>query len=727
MKEIKLYISCILIACSTLIMYSQQNSAVNKQNLTIEKDFFDVRGLVKEDGTNEAIEDVNVQVNGGGYTSSNAIGEFRVRAKIGDELIISHKDFETIYHTIESNDRITVNVLVKSSQSSINSFKRKQDTSFNNLIDSALVYKKKSAEKSIQFVTESIKSSSSVKQNAEAFEVLADVYMYWKQYDLAVSNYRISLNSFKFNEVKLKLGKAYMMNNNYQESISVLEELNQNELSNYQLVELNEGLGDVYYRMMDYTKSVAYYNTALSIAQQHLIAPKVTDLNSKIAQTFDANGSTEKAEQYYNNSLNLASKENKKRAVEEKIKFADFNNSNQNFDDEIRLRQEAILDIKDIETDSVIDIESDFTTQKQNYKIGNALYMQRNYEDAIPYLEKSRVEAKERKDLVVDKDATRKLSEVFKESGDYENALKTYEAYTKSVEALYIKKEQQITQAARFNKNIAEQQNRITSLESDRELSQSRYNLNQEQNKSQKLIIYSLIGGLLLLLFAAYLMYKYIKQQRLANNLLALRSLRSQMNPHFIFNALNSVNSFIATNDERTANKYLSDFSKLMRAVLENSEQDFIPLEKEIDLLQLYTKLEHFRFQDKFDYTITVDEAINVSDYQIPPMLLQPYIENAVWHGLRYKEEKGQLDITISKKSEDEIIVTIADNGIGREKSKSLKTANQQKQNSKGMGNIKKRVAILNQMYKDKVDVSIDDFQAEGDTGTKVVVTLKRD
>src|SRR5690606_21508151 len=118
---------------------------------------------------------------------------------------------------------------------------------------------------------------------------------------------------------------------------------------------------------------------------------------------------------------------------------------------------------------------------------------------------------------------------------------------------------------------------------------------------------------------AAYLMYKYIKEQKLANNLLALKSLRSQMNPHFIFNALNSVNSFIASNDERTANKYLSDFSQLMRAVLENSEEDFIPLKKELELLELYTKLEHFRFKDKFDYNITVDDAINLDEFQIPP------------------------------------------------------------------------------------------------------------
>ena len=219
-------------------------------------------------------------------------------------------------------------------------------------------------------------------------------------------------------------------------------------------------------------------------------------------------------------------------------------------------------------------------------------------------------------------------------------------------------------------------------------------------------------------------MFKYIKQQRLANNLLALKSLRSQMNPHFIFNALNSVNSFIAVNDERTANKYLSDFSKLMRAVLENSEEDFISLEKEIDLIKLYTQLEHFRFQDKFDYTIHVDENLMVSNYEIPPMLLQPYIENAVWHGLRYKTEKGYLHIRIEETAQNNLSIVITDNGIGREESKALKTNHQKKHNSKGLGNIQKRVDILNNMYKDKVDVEISNV-FENNEGTKVQLILK--
>ena len=198
------------------------------------------------------------------------------------------------------------------------------------------------------------------------------------------------------------------------------------------------------------------------------------------------------------------------------------------------------------------------------------------------------------------------------------------------------------------------------------------------------------------------------------------------MNPHFIFNALNSVNNFISKSDERSANRYLSDFSTLMRSVLENSEEDFIPLEKELQQLELYIKLEHSRFEDKFDYQINIEENVQVAKFQIPPMLLQPYIENAIWHGLRYREEKGELLVTIKENSTDSIIITITDNGIGRKKSAEIKTQNQRKQKSKGMGIIQKRVAILNDMYTDKVDIKISDLQSDG-TGTKVLFILKRE
>ena len=685
-----------------------------------------IRGFIYDSELQKPVSNANIEVNGGAYTTTNGAGEFRIQAKIGDELVIKHKDFETVYYTIENQERIRVEVR-PFRYSSKAQLKNEPDIAFNSLIDSAMVYKKIDLERSIQFVTEALSESRSSKENAEVYEVLGDIYLYWKQYDIAVTNYRISLQSIKANEVQLKLAKAYTLNKNYQESISVFQNINEDQLSNWQKVVLHEGLGDTFFRIKEFDNALDSYNRGLEIASKNLIKPKVTDLNSKIAQTFDAQGKQETAEGFFENSLNLASQENEKRAVEEKVKVADFKNKKNDFSDEIQLRKEAIEDIKQIEQDSAIGIESALTIQKQNYKIGNAYYLQKDFGNAISYLEKSIEEANTKNDLIVEKDAKRKLSEVYSSAGEYDKALETYKEYTELVEALYVKKEQEIVRAAKLSRDISNQQSRITSLETDRQLSQSKYQLTTERNKRQQFVIYSLIGGLLLVLVMAYVMYKYIKQQRLANNLLALKSLRSQMNPHFIFNALNSVNSFIASSDERTANKYLSDFSLLMRAVLENSEEDFIPLEKEIELLELYTKLEHFRFQDKFDYQILVNQDVDVSAYQIPPMLLQPYIENAVWHGLRYKEDKGNLNITIAKKSHSEIAITITDNGIGRDRSKALKTDNQKKHNSKGMSNIKKRVSILNNMYKDKVDVFIDDFQTEGDKGTQVVVTLKKD
>ncbi|MBT8272807.1 MAG: histidine kinase, partial [Bacteroidia bacterium] len=631
---------------------------------------------------------------------------------------------------VKSNERLTVKVEPNNRQDAgalRSTSKYSQSQNFRTLIDSAYVYLKKDAENSIQFLTEALAISSSSRENAEVYETLADVYFQWKQYDLAVSNYRISLQNEDSEEVNLKLAKAFKFNKNYQESIGIYESIDMSQLSNWQLTSLYEGLGDVYFAIQNFEDAINNYKEGLKIAQLNLITPKVTDLNSKIAEAYAAKGDEDNAGEYFDKSLNLATQENKKRAAEEKVKVADFQNKNRAYDDEIKNRQEALEDIEDIEMDTIINNESSLTPQKQNYKIGNAYYLQKDYVNAIPYLEKSIAEADEKEDLVVQKDAARKLSEVYRDAGQFDLAFINARVYESLVDELYIKKEQEIAQANRFRQDLSEKQSRISSLESDRALSTTKYELSEERNKVQRLIIYSLTGGLLLLLIAGYFMYKSIKQQKLSNNLLALKSLRSQMNPHFIFNALNSVNSFITTNDERTANKYLSDFSLLMRAVLENSEEDFIPFEKELELLELYTKLEHFRFKDKFEYSITIEENVKIEDFQIPPMLLQPYIENAVWHGLRYKKEKGKLDINISQPKSDELSIAITDDGIGRAKSKSMKTQNQKEHNSKGLGNIKKRVAILNEMYKDKVDVFIDDFRVAEDAGTKVVVTLKKD
>lgn len=700
--------------------------------------YFSLKGNVIEAETNLPISRVNVEIDGGSYTTTNNLGEFSISAKIGDELILRSDDFRTVYYTITDRQKITLKVENIEEIPELKSKRNKSTDVFRSYIDSAKAFTKKDAKKSIEYVTKALESvpgkTATDAQNSIAFETLGDINLKWEQQDLAIDNYKRSLSAKSSIVVQIKLANAFMKNKNYQESITEYSNLLKKRLSNYQNVQVYEGLGDTYKAINEASRSVFNYQKGLDIAKKHKITPKITNLNSKIGDVYAQGGAVEDATMYYDNSLSLSKKEGKKRAVEEKNKVADFYNQNQDFEKEIRLREETLTEIESFDDDELEeDINSPLTPQRQNYKIANAFVGQEKYDLAIPYLQKSIIEADNKEDLIVQKDATRKLSEIYRDIGQFGKAAETYESYAKVVDELYLKKDQELSQAARFSKEITLKQNRIASLENDRKLNESRYELAvenqdliQKNNKVQRWIIGSLILIALLLLYSAYIQYKGIKQQKYANNQLALKSLRTQMNPHFIFNALNSVNSFIANNDERAANKYLSEFSQLMRAVLENSEEDFISLEKEIKLLELYVKLEHFRFKDKFDYILNVSEDLRLSEFVIPPMLLQPYIENAVWHGLRYKEDRGLLEIIFDQLDSETIKISIIDNGIGREKSMEFKTENQKRQNSKGMGNIQKRILILNEMYKDKVDVTVENVSENGQ-GTKVTLILKKD
>ncbi|MEL7531638.1 MAG: histidine kinase [Bacteroidota bacterium] len=246
----------------------------------------------------------------------------------------------------------------------------------------------------------------------------------------------------------------------------------------------------------------------------------------------------------------------------------------------------------------------------------------------------------------------------------------------------------------------------------------------QEELRRQKFISLFLGLILLVLLGSGFVVLRSYRSRQRAHQRLALKSLRSQMNPHFIFNSLNSVNSYIAKNDPRAANKYLSEFARLMRGVLENSEQEFIPLQTEVQILELYLGLEHLRFQDRFEYEFTVSPDLDRDSILIPPMLVQPYIENAVWHGLRYKKEKGKLSVSIFPQ-EEALIIEICDNGIGRKRSAELKTHNQNQQRSTGLKNTAARLDLINTLYNQQLKINIADLDSKAtDVGTRVEIKL---
>ena len=736
MGMIKFFYICLFLVLGSASGYSQISQTGSN---------FELQGVVKEKGSNQGLSGVAVSTNSGEYTLTNAKGEFKIMVGMGQELVIESPRIETVRYRVTSKDDLEIlvetNIKNNVGLSRSSSQAERSTSSYYTYIDSANYYKKSNIRKSIDFITQSLAQlgmGSNKEQLAIAYSTLGEVYQYHKQYDLAISSYKDALLANQTLKTSLLLGKTYVLNKEYGEAEKLLSPMEKiTKMVPFQRVELYEILGDAYVGLGDVDKAVAFYGEGLKIADKNQIAPKTIDLNSKIATAYAKGNRLQEANAYFNNSLELSSGQAPQRAVQEKEKVADFYNKKNQFGQEIQLRKKSLEDLKKIPKSEVADglsIENDsISAQRINYKIANAYIAQDKYDEAIPYLEESIKDADVDDDLLVRKDATRKLSEVYKYKGDYTKALETYQEYVAVVDTLYVRKEQEIARAARFNRELAAKQSRISGLEQERELTQSKYSLAlteqqlvAESIKRQNWIIYSLIFGMLLMGLAAYFFYRSNKQQKLANNLLALKSLRSQMNPHFIFNALNSVNNFIAKSDERSANRYLSDFSTLMRAVLENSDEDFIPLSKELELLELYTKLEHSRFSDKFDYRITVDEDIDIDAFQIPPMLLQPYIENAIWHGLRYREDKGFLQIGIKQKDKLALEISITDNGIGRKNSAALKTQNQKKQKSKGMGNIKKRIEILNDMYRDRVDVFISDLETNG-TGTKVLFTIKKD
>jgi tetratricopeptide (TPR) repeat protein len=238
--------------------------------------------------------------------------------------------------------------------------------------------------------------------------------------------------------------------------------------------------------------------------------------------------------------------------------------------------------------------------------------------------------------------------------------------------------------------------------------------LKQQKLKQEALVRNSLIAGLILLSLLAVFIFRTLtikrkselQKQQLENEKkqaelqqktveLEMQALRAQMNPHFIFNCLSSINKFILKNDTEAASDYLTRFSRLIRLGLINSQLSLIPLGDEVEMLRLYLDMERLRFSENFDYNIIYGNTIEPETIYIPPMLLQPFCENAIWHGLMHKDGQGKLEIMMSIE-DGQLQCSITDNGIGREKAAELKTKSGTKQKSFGLKITTERLALFN-------------------------------
>jgi LytS/YehU family sensor histidine kinase len=197
------------------------------------------------------------------------------------------------------------------------------------------------------------------------------------------------------------------------------------------------------------------------------------------------------------------------------------------------------------------------------------------------------------------------------------------------------------------------------------------------------------------------------------------------MNPHFIFNCLSSINKFILKNDTDAASDYLTRFSRLIRQSLTNSQLSLIPLSDEIEMLRIYLDMERLRFSESFTYNITFENSIEAETVYVPPMLLQPFCENAIWHGLMHKKAPGKLEIVLSLEN-GQLRCIIADNGIGRAKAAELKNQSNGKQKSFGLKITTERLALFNNERSIQDFYKTEDVQdANGNVaGTKITLKI---
>ena len=551
--------------------------------------------------------------------------------------------------------------------------------------------------------------------------LLGEINKSINEWDLALGNYQQAYqklaiefsSSPEYQRTVVGLGNTHMQLGNYDAALKNFQDALKFRLRGHEKMERLLDISEVYFQMGNYDEALKILESPKDSKVADIsLDTRIQNQQSKIYARMNE---LDKTKDIYSNSLNTL-RANKKVDEEEnnslqsaKEEIVDVLREQKRYDDEIDLRNKSIE--YNLESNNLAEVTKD------KVEISKTLEAKGETNAAIQELEEAAAIADTLIDPREQAQAFLALATLYEKNGRNNQALSAFKKYSDAVA-----RGENLNQAElREKSNLLKQQKDIEELTKTVSIGQREEIIERQTVFRQRLVIYGLLLIIAIIGATSYFIYKNALASKVANQLLALKSLRSQMNPHFIFNALNSVNHFIAQQDERTANKFLSEFSLLMRLVMENSQEDFISLQKEHEILSLYLKLEHYRFRDKFDYEIQMENTINTDEIEVPPMLIQPYLENAVWHGLRYKESKGKLFLRFRRVNHS-LLVEIEDDGIGRKKSTDLKTINQKKHNSTGLKNIQERLAIINKVYKASYQVNIEDLP--NDTGTKVHIIL---
>jgi tetratricopeptide (TPR) repeat protein len=473
------------------------------------------------------------------------------------------------------------------------------------------------------------------------------------------------------------------------------------------------GLGEIYHILEQYDLACEQFQQSLDsdIKLGNLEGQVINYQN--LGRCMEAQGRNEEALNYYNQS----------QKINETVQIKNFNLINiakvahlkTHSGKEKEGYNELISIISDVEASGDPELRA-----RVNNSLGCVLNRLEQYTEARKYLFRGLAIAQDIPLLRNVDVSNTLLSENYEAIGDYQNALDHYRLAFEARQKLAYDRNRRYVYEVISNAQIQKRQEVIESITRENEQVTERLQRNQTA---------MMVGGLLFILFSFLLFFLY-RQFQLNNEKKILsmeqRILRSQMNPHFLFNALNAIKLYIIKNDQNNAINYLNKFSKLIRKILDTSSQKEITLKEELETISLYMNIENIRFDHSINFSIEIENDINTSLVKIPSLILQPFLENALWHGLSLKEGTKSLKLSVRRNTEAYIQIIIQDNGIGRVAAAQLKENRLLHRRSYGIAITRERLANFSKAFQNQFILDMKDlFNPDGTAaGTEVSLSI---
>jgi len=507
------------------------------------------------------------------------------------------------------------------------------------------------------------------------------------------------------------------------------------------------------FRLGFYNESIDYFNNSITIAEKNALRGIIPRNYDMLKNVYDTLGNLKEFRNTLNKLIDAAYKENDTLYLEIGYwrlgtsltdKEPDFNRA----DSLLKI----CLEISLLKKDTLF-------TALSLLNLGWNSYREKKYDSAIQYYNRVLNYSIPAKIYYNSANAFGNLGTIYRDMGDTEKSIKNYHNSIdlaklcndflclswvyKDMSEMYLGKKDTANayKSYVFFKKYSDAQLKMTNTQglTDASIRYEADTHNKEVEllslklRNQRLMIYGYAGLFVLSLAIGILLFSRSKinaKRRISEmnrkiSDVTQANLRQQMNPHFIFNTLNSIQYYMYQHDKLATNNYLTKFSSLMRKVLENSQHTSVPLRDELDALNYYLELEMIRFKDKFDYEIKVDDEIDTLLYKVPTMLIQPYVENSISHGLIPGEGKGSLKIYLKLENEY-ISCTIEDNGIGREAAQEKKRKSENNHNSLGTKIVTSRLDLVNALYGTSLKTIYTDLKnINGDPeGTRVEIQI---